>query len=139
MNVKTLKLTARIVISGFFVSVGIHHFIDPTPYLIIMPPYLPAHLELVYMSGVFEMLGGLGLFIQRVRMFAGWGLIALLIAVYPANIHMLINEVYLPDMPKEKWLLWLRMPLQFVLGWLVYWANDLSTAARTGSTPSQDT
>ncbi|MGB0647565.1 MAG: DoxX family protein, partial [Bradymonadia bacterium] len=103
MNVKTLKLTARIVISGFFVSVGIHHFIDPTPYLVIMPPYLPAHLELVYISGVFEMLGGLGLLIKRVRMFAGWGLIALLIAVYPANIHMLINEVYLPDMPKEKW------------------------------------
>ena len=129
MNIDTLKLTARIVIGGFFISVGIHHFVDPTPYLAIMPPYLPAHLELVYISGVFEILGGLGLMMIRYRTIAAWGLIALLIAVYPANIHMLINEVYLPDMPREKWLLWLRMPLQFILGWLIYWAGNLSRKA----------
>ena len=129
MNIDTLKLTARLVIGGFFISVGIHHFVDPTPYLAIMPPYLPAHLELVYISGVFEILGGLGLITIRYRTIAAWGLIALLIAVYPANIHMLINEVYLPDMPREKWLLWLRMPLQFILGWLIYWAGNLSRKA----------
>ena len=54
MNIDTLKLTARLVIGGFFISVGIHHFVDPTLYLAIMPPYLPAHLEFVYISGVFE-------------------------------------------------------------------------------------
>lgn len=130
MNVGTIKLLTRLIISTFFISVGVHHFVDPTPYLAIMPPYLPAHLALVYISGVFEILGGVGLFLKTTRAFSAWGLIALLIAVYPANIHMLVNEVYLPDMPKEKWLLWLRMPLQFILGWLIYWTNDLSKKAR---------
>ena len=90
-----------------------------------MPPYLPAHLELVYISGVFEILGGLGLITIRYRTIAAWGLIALLITVYPANIHMLINEVYLPDMPREKWLV-TRMPLRFMLGWLFTGRANLS-------------
>ena len=56
---------------------------------------------------------------------AGWGLLALLIAVYPANIHMLVNEVYIGGMPQEPWLLWLRMPLQFVMAALVAWVAGI--------------
>lgn len=89
------------------------HFATPEPFVLIVPPYLPAPELLVAISGVCEILGGVGLLIPRVRTVAGWGLLALLIAVYPANIHMLVNEVYLPDMPQEKWMLWARMPVQF--------------------------
>ena len=109
----------------FFVAVGTHHFIDPAPYLAIVPPYLPWHLALVYISGFFEVLGGIGLLIPKTRKAAAWGLIALLIAVYPANIHMLVNDVYLPDMARERWLLWLRMPLQFLMGWAVFVSGNL--------------
>lgn len=115
----------RWLMSVFFVSVGMHHFIDPAPYLAIVPPYLPWHLALVYISGFFEVLGGIGLLIPSTRKAAAWGLIALLIAVYPANIHMLVNDVYLPDMARERWLLWLRMPLQFLMGWAVFVGGGL--------------
>ena len=115
----------RWLTSVFFVTVGTHHFLDPAPYLAIMPPYLPWHLALVYISGFFEILGGIGLLIPKTRKTAAWGLIALLIAVYPANIHMLVNDVYLPDMARERWLLWLRMPLQFLMGWAVFIGGNL--------------
>ena len=119
------KSTIRGVMAVFFAGVGIHHFTHPEPYLAIMPPYLPLHLELVYASGFFEVLGGVGLLVPHTRKWAAWGLIALLIAVFPANIHMLVNDVYLPDMPKERWILWARMPLQFLFGWATYVAGDL--------------
>ena len=124
-SASTLKQTLRYLTALFFAGVGVHHFIDPTPYLAIMPPYLPLHLELVYLSGLFEVLGGLGLLLPGTRRLAGWGLIALLVAVFPANIHMLVNEVYLPDMPKEEWILWLRMPIQFLFAWAVYHSAEL--------------
>jgi uncharacterized membrane protein len=108
------KNIARILCSIFFVSVGITHFTDPNSFMHIMPPYLPYPLALVYVSGALEILGGAGLLWSKTRTLAAWGLIALLIAVYPANIHMLINDVYLPDMPQEKWILWARMPVQLV-------------------------
>ncbi len=120
------KWSLRLLMAVSFIAVGVHHFTDPTPYLMIMPPYLPAHIELVYISGIFEVLGGVGLLVPRTRRFAAWGLILLLIAVYPANIHMLVNEVYLPDMPKEKWILWARMPMQFVFGWATFVSAELS-------------
>ena len=119
------KWGLRIVMAVSFIAVGVHHFTDPSPYLAIMPPYLPAHLELVYISGIFEVLGGIGLLVPQTRRWAAWGLIALLIAVYPANIHMLVNEVYLPDMPKEKWILWARMPMQFIFGWATFVSGEL--------------
>ena len=115
----------RLATGLFFAGVGLHHYLDPTPYLAIMPAYLPLPLELVYLSGFFEILGGIGLLIERTRRWSAWGLIALLAAVYPANINMLVNDIYLPDMPKERWILWLRMPLQFVFGWAVFVSGGL--------------
>ena len=125
------KLLLRWCIAVFFVGVGVHHFIDPAPYLAIVPPYLPEPLLLVHVSGLFEVLGGVGLCLPTTRRAAAWGLIALLAAVYPANIHMLVNEVYLPDMPKEKWLLWVRMPLQFALAAAVVWTGGIWRGSRS--------
>ena len=110
---------------GSFVAIGVHHFVDPAPYLKIMPSALPWHLGLVYVSGFFEIAGGLGLVIPRTRRWAAWGLIALLIAVYPANINMLVNDIYLDGMPQSRALLWARMPLQFVMGFAVAWSAGL--------------
>ena len=108
-----------------FAVVGIAHFIWPEPFVSIVPPYLPAHLTLVYVSGVFELLGGLGILFGPYRKLAAWGLIALLVAVYPANIHMLVNDVYIDGLPKSRLGLWLRMPLQFVFMASIYWSCGL--------------
>ena len=115
----------RIPFALSFVAVGILHFTNPAPFVSIMPRYLPWHLELVYLSGLFEVLGGLGLLVPPTRRSAAWGLLALLIAVYPANINMLVNDIYLDDMPRERWLLWARMPLQFFMALGVLWSGEI--------------
>ena len=124
-NESRKKVLMRWFLGLAFMWVGIQHFVDPGPFVGIVPPYLPWALELVYLSGVFEILGGLGLLIPTVRKRAAWGLVALLVAVYPANIHMLVNEVYFGDMPHEPWLLWARMPFQFLFGLGVVWTGGI--------------
>ena len=110
---------AILAFSSFFITVGIDHFINPDFYLAIMPPMLPLHLEAVYISGFFEILGGLGLLLSRFRKISGWGLLALLIAVYPANIYLaLTNGAALNTTPL---IAWGRLPFQFVFIGLAYW------------------
>lgn len=111
------QLTSVIIIALFFVVAGVNHFVSPDVYLKIMPEYMPWPLALVYISGVFEVLGGIGVAIPRLRRTAGWGLIALLIAVFPANVDMLMHADRFPSIPV--WLLVARLPLQAVLiGWV---------------------
>jgi len=102
-----------------FVAGGINHFANPDPYVAIMPPYLPAPLTLVYVSGVAELALGVLLLIPRFQRFAAWGLIALLIAVFPANIHMALHPELFPQIPPVA--LWIRLPLQGVLIAWAYW------------------
>jgi uncharacterized membrane protein len=83
-----------------------------------MPAWLPLHLELVYISGFFEILFGLLLFFSRTRRVAGYGIIALLIAVFPANIQMAIS--YAHEHNRWLWVAILRLPLQIVLIWFAY-------------------
>jgi uncharacterized membrane protein len=112
-----LKTIFRWIMALFFVAAGSYHFVSPQAYLEIMPPYVPWQRGLVYVSGFAEILLGLAALTQPFRRFAGWGLIALLIAVFPANIHMALDGFH--SIPR--WILWARLPLQFVLiGW-VYW------------------
>ncbi len=118
---------ALFAVAGFFSLAGITHFTNTAFFLAIVPPYLPAHLELVYMSGVFEILGGLGALLAATRRAAGYGLIALLVAVYPANIHMALNPDLFTDMTATA--LYVRLPLQFVMGWLVWWATRTELAS----------
>ena len=79
----------RVLLAGFFTFAGVMHFVKPEPYAAIIPPWLPNAPLLVALSGAFEILGGLGVLAPRTRRAAGWGLIALLIAVFPANVQML--------------------------------------------------
>ena len=108
-------------LAGFFLNVGIDHFINPEFYLAIMPPSFPLHAEAVYISGFFEILGGVCLLVPRLRKIAGWGLVALLICVYPANIYMAITPEAFPEIPLS--LLYFRLALQFLF---FYWAYSVT-------------
>jgi uncharacterized membrane protein len=113
----------RISLGVIFVAAGALHFLVPGAYERIMPPYLPLHCELVYLSGALEALGGLGMFSERTRPAAGIGLVLLLIAVWPANLQMLL-DAYAAQKPSW-WLalLWARLPLQILLIWWVWRAS----------------
>ena len=117
-------------IGSLFIGAGIKHFTNPAPFVAIVPQFLPAPLMLVYVSGVFEILGGLGLWIPRLRFWAAWGLLALLLAVFPANINMAIHRIPFGDAQLPVWALWVRLPLQFLLMALIFWAAGLSTSFR---------
>ena len=111
-----------------FVGAGVLHFVRPEIYLRIMPPALPAPRLLVLLSGVAEVAGGLGLLLPATRRAAGWGLLALLAAVFPANVYMvgLAGALHIPA-----WVLWARLPLQPLLMWLVWRAAGLASARST--------
>lgn len=113
-----LKLASLALLSIFMTGAGVMHFVNPDFYLRIMPDYLPWHLELVYLSGVCEILLGLALWISRLRRIAAWGIIALLIAVFPANVYAYQHQELLPAPP---WLHVLRLPLQLVFIAWAYW------------------
>ncbi len=106
------------VIGVLFVAAGGLHFARPNMYEAIMPPFIPAHRELVLISGFFEILGGAGVMLPQTRVAAGWGLIALLIAVFPANIYMAADAKFERIAPR--WGLIARLPLQFALMWWIY-------------------
>jgi uncharacterized membrane protein len=119
-----LRRIFRYLLAIFFVLAGANHFRDPDFYLGIMPPYLPWHSELVFASGFFEILGGIGLlFPQPWRRAAGWGLVALLIAVFPANLHVAINTVPVGGRAPNPLLNWLRLPFQLVFILWVLWCT----------------
>ena len=105
----------KYLLGAVFVGAGILHFVLPRVYLSIMPPMLPDPLALVYLSGLLEMLGGIGLMVPVSRKLAAWGLVALLIAVWPANLFMAMHPEKFPGMPA--WSLWARLPLQLPLIW----------------------
>ena len=114
-----IKYLSLIVMGIFYISVGISHFTSPIWYVKIVPPYLPYKLELVYISGLFEILFGGMLFFKRTRFIAGWGLILLLIAVYPANIYLAqTNGAAMNTTPL---IAWGRLPVQFIFVGLAYW------------------
>lgn len=104
-----------------FVGAGLLHFVKPDIYESIVPDYLPAHRELVYASGVAEAIGGLGLLSgsETVRRRAAWWLVATLVAVFPANVHMALNPDRYPQVPGGKLALYARLPFQLVF---IRWA-----------------
>lgn len=115
------KRIALLALSAFYIFAGAIHFVRPDFYLAIMPPYLPAHLELVYLSGLFEIAGGIGVLVPKFRSIAGWGLVALLFAVFPANLHMALHPELFPDLSPVAH--YGRLPIQlFFIGW-AYWAT----------------
>ena len=116
------KAWGRWVTGPLFVVAGILHFAKPEAYLKIMPPFVPFPLAMVYLSGFFEIAGGVGLLIPRTRNAAALGLIALLIAVFPANVYMFTRQLAADGLSTYTTVLAVRLPLQVLL---ILWVNSL--------------
>ncbi len=103
----------------FFVGAGVMHFVIPRAYRRIVPPYVPAAAAVVYVSGVAEIAGGVGLMRREHRRLAGWWLIATLLAVFPANVHMALHPDEYPKVPGGATALYARLPIQGVfIAWV---------------------
>ena len=120
-------------LSVFFIVAGVNHFRDPEFYLAMMPPALPAHGFLVALSGVLEIAGGVAVLVPRLRAMAGWGLVLVLMGMFPANIHMALNAELFADVPEA--VLWGRLPFQIVfIAWALWATRPERPAARSGPT-----
>jgi uncharacterized membrane protein len=109
----------RALLAIFFIAAGIMHFVIPGAYIRIVPPLLPAPGLLVTLSGIAEILGGIGLLVPLTQRAAAWGLVLLLVAVFPANIYMAVAHASAPGILGQSWAQWLRLPLQIPL---ILWA-----------------
>lgn len=104
---------------------GLNHFVNPDAYAAMVPRELPAPMALVYLSGVAEIAGALGLFHPRTRKLAAWGLVLLFLAVFPANVNMAVNQLPLDGNAVPSWALWARLPLQAVfIAWAWWMTRD---------------
>ena len=117
------------LLSALFVSAGIMHFVIPRSYAAIMPVWVPSPTAMVYLSGVLEIAGGLGVLFPKTRRLAGMGLIALLIAVFPANVQMLANAMEDSASPLYLAVLFLRLPLQPLM---FVWVYRVAVRVRSG-------
>jgi uncharacterized membrane protein len=118
---KDFKNNARIGTGITFMLTGFFHFLMPATFMKLMPPFIPEPLLMIYLSGIFEILGGIGLILSKTKTWAGYGLILLLLAVFPANIYVAWENVQLGGFMNYPVYQWFRVVLQFALiGW-VYW------------------
>jgi len=125
---KWYKIGFQILLALAMIVIGAVHFTDPEPFVKIVPDYLPYHLELVYLSGFFEVLAGFGLLIPRVSRAAAWILVVLFITIFPANIYQAVNNIAVPALPHDPPLIWLRLPFQaFLVAWAWWFTSDNSS------------
>ena len=120
LSSKNLRSGLRWLAAVFFILAGINLFLHPAFYEKIMPPGFPAPKFLIFVSGLAEVAGGFGLLIHPLRRAAGWGLIALLVAVFPVNIYMALYPGHFEIAP---WILWARLPLQAIFVAWVWWIS----------------
>src|SRR5215213_8300926 len=121
---KNFWSNARIATGIAFIFTGVSHFMIPEKFMEMMPPFLPAPVFLIYLSGVFEILGGIGLIISGTKHLAALGLILLLLAVFPANIYVALENVQLGGFMNYAVYQWLRLPMQLVLIAWVWWSAE---------------
>lgn len=118
---KSQKAKVRMVIASIFIFIGILHFTHTGKFVQIVPPFIPAPKGVVYVSGILEIVGGLGLLTPRYQEKAAFGLVLLLIVVFPANIYMAVKNIQLGGIMNNPILQWVRLPLQAVFIWCVLW------------------
>lgn len=124
------RTTLRWILSLAMVAVGVSHFTAPEPFIEMMPPWFGAPRFWVHLSGGLEILGGLGLLVARARSFAGWGLVALYVAVFPANIYMATSGIQpFPDVIVTPAQAYGRLLLQPVLMLWAWWVSRADVAA----------
>ena len=122
------RYLALVFVFAWFLIGGVMHFAKPDLFTKIVPPYIPFPLAAVYISGAFELLGAIGLWLKTTRSLAGYGLMLLTIAVTPANIYMLQHADVFTEVPY--WALVARLPFQLLLIWLIWWCSRLDTAIK---------
>ena len=122
-RMERLKTAFRLILAAAMIAIGLDHFVKPDFFVRIVPRVLPAPLLLVQVSGFFEMLGGVGLLAPwpKVRRAAGIGLVALYVAVFPANVNMVLHPELGGSIPL--WALWVRLPFQLVFIALALWVS----------------
>lgn len=121
MNLKTLFIY---IMGVGYIWVGVQHFVDTSFFLKIMPPSFPLHKESVYVSGILEVLFGCGIIFKKTRFYSSWGIIILLIAVYPANIYLAFSEDAQKAIGVSSFFAsWVRLPIQFALIALAYFSS----------------
>ena len=127
-------IVARTGLSLLLLGAGVLHFLDPEPFVKMVPSALPDPDLLVALSGFFEIVGSVGLISPRasLRRAAAFGTIALFIAVFPANVNMAVNGLGLGDLPPNQVANWLRLPLQALL---IYWAWRVAKSAAVPNLP----
>jgi len=113
------KFITILIMSCFYMNVGVKHFVEPEWFLQIMPPNFPHHYQAVYWSGFFELLFGFLLINPLTRFIAGWGIIFVMITVFPANLYLAVNDGAVMGISKE--LAWGRLPFQYFFIGLAYW------------------
>lgn len=127
-----MKLLLRFLLAALFLTAGGLHLLWPEPFLLILPPWIPLPLFCVQASGVAEIAGGLGLMLpfSRLQKWTGWGLVVLLIAVFPANVYMAVAHLQIHGFPEYTWENWARLPFQVVLIYLVVYSCNLGKRGR---------
>ena len=128
-----IRNLVRGLVAALFIVAGLNHFRDPTPYLAMMPPWVPWPEILNKVAGAAEVAGGIGLLWAPFRRAAAWGLLALLVAVFPANLQVALHGW--PGVDIAPWILWARLPLQLAFMAVVWWvglarAEDVARATR---------
>ncbi|WP_299335731.1 DoxX family protein [Haloplanus sp.] len=122
MRLLRFKRPLRYLMGLLYVVAGVLHFVVPEPYVRIVPPMFPAPLALVYLSGIAEIAVGIGVLVPSTRRYAAWATIALLVAVFPANVYMAVSMVSVtPGGDPSALARWVRLPLQGVLILWAYW------------------
>jgi uncharacterized membrane protein len=124
-----MKRLLRWVLAVFFILAGLNHFYMPAVYLGMLPRWMPWPAGLIAVSGACEILGGIGVLVAPLRRAAGWGLIALLVAVFPANLHAAMVG-HIPGLGASPALLWIRLPFQAVF---IAWVAWVAVAPESGS------
>jgi uncharacterized membrane protein len=121
------RLIIRLLLAALFFFTGTVHLLDPRLFLPIMPTWVPNPMAGILLSGVCEWLGGVGLLMPReaIRRTAGWGLLLLLAAVFPANIYMAMAHIQVRGFPSHNWMSWARLPLQPILMLMVSWSTGI--------------
>jgi uncharacterized membrane protein len=122
-----LRILLRLLLAALFLFAGTVHLCDPELFLPITPPWIPFHLPCILISGVVELVGGLGLLlpVRPIQVAIGWMLTLLLIAVFPANLHMAMANVKIHGFPAQPWMGWARLPFQPLLIIAVLWLTQI--------------
>jgi uncharacterized membrane protein len=133
LRAPTRRDQMRVAAGVAFVIASLPHFFSPRAYLPMMPPFVPSPLAMIYVSGVAELAGGIGLLIPRTARLAAWGLVAMLIAIFPANLHVAWTGTNAAGLPSSPWYTWSRLPFQIVFIW---WVLAATREARDSPAPA---